>query len=198
MEYVIYWLWLSLHCTPGSITYALLRKRFSSPYEIYHATDDEIKEALKEYPMDVKLLCDKNITSARKLLDYCGRTGIRIITYDCDEYPRALRNISDPPVLLYCLGTIPSSEENAFISVVGTRKMSDYGKRMAFEIASDIATAGAVVVSGLALGIDSVAHAAALSVKAKTVAVLGNEGSSVLAHSSHYLGNFGVSSWKCT
>ena len=174
MEYVIYWLWLSLHCTPGSVTYALLRKSFASPYEVYHATDDEIKEALKEYPMDVKLLCDKDIKSARKLLDYCARTGIRIISYDCDEFPKALRNISDPPVLLYCLGQIPDTDKNAFISVVGTRKMSDYGKRMAFEIASDLATAGAVVVSGLALGIDSVSHAAALNAKAKTVAVLGN------------------------
>ncbi len=174
MEYTIYWLWLSLHCTPGSVTYALLRKSFASPYDVYHASEDELKEALKEYPMDLKLLCDKDITSARKLLDYCARTGIRIISYDCDEFPKGLRSISDPPVLLYCLGKIPSSDENTFISVVGTRKMSDYGKRMAFEISADLATAGAVVVSGLALGVDGVSHAAAMSVRAKTVAVLGN------------------------
>ena len=174
VEYIIYWLWLSLRCTPGSKTYATLRKSFDSPYDVYHASEQQIEVALAGSKRDIRSLCNKELTDAKKLLDYCVRTGIRLICYDSDEYPAPLREIENPPVLLYCLGEMPSAEKKLFISVVGTRSMSDYGKRMAFEIASDLSIAGAVVVSGLALGIDGCAHAAAMSAKGKTVAVLGN------------------------
>ena len=174
VEYIIYWLWLSMRCSAGSKTYAILRKSFATPYDVYHADEQEIACALEGNSRDFKALCNKELSDVKKLLEYCVRTGIKLICYDSPEYPAALREIEDPPVLLYCLGEIPSSDEKLFVSVVGTRTMSDYGKRMAFEISSDLAIAGAVVVSGLALGIDGTAHAAAISSKGKTVAVLGN------------------------
>ena len=174
MEYTLYWIWLSLCCTPGSNTYALLRRSFSSPREVFCAGEDEIRSALKENPTDLKSIIKKDTEKAKKVLDYCVRAKVKIVSYDSEEYPCGLREISNPPVLLYCLGDIPSDREHLFVSVVGTRKMSDYGKKMAFEISSDLTTAGVVVVSGLALGIDGTAHAAAMSAKGKTVAVLGS------------------------
>ncbi len=174
VEYIIYWLWLSLRCAPGSKTYATLRKSFDNPYCIYHASEEQLELALAGSRREIRCLCNKDLSDVKKLLDYCVRTGIKLICYDSDEYPASLREIENPPVLLYCLGEMPSAQEKLFVSVVGTRTMSDYGKRMAFEIASDLSIAGAVVVSGLALGIDGCAHAAAMSAKGKTVAVLGN------------------------
>ncbi|MBQ2719431.1 MAG: DNA-processing protein DprA, partial [Clostridia bacterium] len=86
----------------------------------------------------------------------------------------SLRLIPAPPVLLYCKGTLPQFNGRLSVAVVGTRKMSDYGKRMAFEISRDLARAGAIVVSGLALGVDGVANAAAINGGGETVAVLGS------------------------
>lgn len=96
---------------------------------------------------------------------------ISIITIKDKEYPKLLKEISDPPEALYIKGEI-NPEENCF-AVVGTRRYSSYGKQVALEIAGDLTEAGLTVVSGLAPGIDTFSHQAALERKGKTIAVLG-------------------------
>jgi DNA processing protein len=84
-------------------------------------------------------------------------------------YPDMLRQIFDPPKVLYVRGTLP---KESMVAVVGTRKATDYGLKATYQITSGLAKAGAIIVSGLALGIDAMAHRAALDAGGKTVAVL--------------------------
>lgn len=174
MEGILFWIWLSLRCTPGSGTFDLLLRAFDSPYEIYGADRDQLLPVLKKYDRDLTRLLDKDTGAAVRVLNFCNATGVHLIPYDDPGYPVALRSIPAPPVLLYCRGTLPQMNGCLSVSVVGTRKMSEYGKRMTFEIARDLARAGAIVVSGLAKGIDGVASAAAINGGGETVAVLGS------------------------
>jgi len=106
---------------------------------------------------------------ARKL----ERASIRPLILDDDTYPTALREITDPPPVLYVRGTITPADDWA-IAVVGTRRASQYGRHVTDRIVAEIAQAGVTVVSGLALGIDTSAHRAALAAGGRTIGVLGS------------------------
>ena len=98
---------------------------------------------------------------------------IRKITLENSEYPQILKEISDPPTELYVRGNFSKKDEIA-IGVVGTRSFTSYGKQTAYDIAGDLAEAGITIVSGLAKGIDTWAHKAALERGGRTIAVLGS------------------------
>lgn len=174
MDSVLFWIWLNRACTPGSGTFDLLLRAFDSPYEIYDADEGRLREVLAKYDKDLARLLNKDLEAATRILTFCNAEGVTLIPYDDPRYPAALRTIPSPPTLLYCRGILPQMNGRLAVAVVGTRKMSEYGKRMTFEIARDLARAGAVVVSGLALGIDGVANAAAINGGGETVAVLGS------------------------
>lgn len=97
---------------------------------------------------------------------------IRLVTILDNEYPDLLKHISDPPFLLYIKGTLASAKNPCF-GVVGTRAISEYGKRATPHLVKDIANAGFVIVSGLAAGVDTLAHKTAIEVGQQTIAVLG-------------------------
>lgn len=99
------------------------------------------------------------------------------------QYPKLLARIADPPAVLYCRGDV-SLLDSFCIAVVGTRNMSDYGRQAAADLAGGLAAAGVTVVSGLALGVDAVAHTATLDACGKTIAVLGT-GIGLLSPSSN-------------
>ncbi|MBI3945333.1 MAG: DNA-protecting protein DprA, partial [Armatimonadetes bacterium] len=98
--------------------------------------------------------------------------GARVLTLADPEYPSRLREIHDPPPVLYARGDLTAQDEYA-VAVVGSRRATDYGLRMAHEIAARLARAGVVVVSGLARGVDAAAHRGALAAGGRTLAVLG-------------------------
>jgi DNA processing protein len=97
---------------------------------------------------------------------------IKTIGIGNDDYPKLLKEIKDPPKVLYYIGSLPKTDENCF-AVVGTRRYSSYGKQVALEIAGDLAEAGLTIVSGLMSGIDTFSHQATLERKGRTIAVLG-------------------------
>ncbi len=99
--------------------------------------------------------------------------GARIITLRDDEYPALLKSIYDAPPYIYAKGDLGLLRPGSKVAVVGARYPTHYGKRMSEEIACDLASSGVVVVSGMARGCDSIAHAGALSVGGETIAVLG-------------------------
>ncbi|MEX2053972.1 MAG: DNA-processing protein DprA [Candidatus Colwellbacteria bacterium] len=111
----------------------------------------------------------------------------KIINLADKEYPRLLREIPDPPKEIYVRGKIPT--QPSVIAIVGTRKASARGKELAQEFATLLAQAGCVVVSGLALGIDTAAHKGALLAKGRTVAVLGNAIDSIYPEANRGLAN---------
>ena len=102
-----------------------------------------------------------------------GQVGARLVAFGDDEYPARLREIYDPPPFLWVRGRLTEADARA-VAVVGTRKATDAGRRVAERFGADLAEAGVTVVSGLAYGIDVTAHRAALAAGGRTVAVLGS------------------------
>ncbi|MBQ8175321.1 MAG: DNA-processing protein DprA [Clostridia bacterium] len=171
----LYWIWLSRRCAYDSGSLDRLLRVYTSPRAIYEASEVELRRALGDSAKtDLSRLCYKDLSDAQRIMDFCMMTDVGILAYDDPRYPARLRMLSDAPPVLYYKGNLPTFEGRLAVAVVGTRKMSDYGKRMAFEIAHDLTRAGATVVTGMALGIDGVASAAAVAAEAPSVAVLGS------------------------
>lgn len=173
MKDSLFWIWLSLACTPGSETFVTFARKNYSPYEIYSMTPTELESVFGKRNADIRRLSDKNLDDAKRINDYCFLRNVGLVSWDDEEYPIRLKQIENPPPLLYYTGRLPSSRDELFVSVVGTRTMSEYGRKTAFEISYDLSLAGAVVVSGMALGIDGVASSGALCAGGETVVVLG-------------------------
>ncbi len=166
------WVWLATRCGAGSTEIVPLLEKLGSIKDIYRADFDEyIRFGISERMAD--LLSDKALDEVYSIIEYCSKARVGILCYDDAKYPSSLRSLKDPPAVLYYAGTLPSFNRELCISVVGTRKMSEYGMRAAYKIAYETAGAGAVIVSGMALGIDSVASGAAIAAGGRTVAVLG-------------------------
>ncbi len=167
------WVWLAL-CGGNSTgkTKALL-SHFGSAEKVYAATEQEYREIdiISEY--DISYLTDKRLDRAEKIIDECIKKRIRIITMQDVAYPDRLKQISMPPPVIYARGMDIDIDDEAAIAVVGTREATNYGLRAAEKISSEIAAGGGLVVSGLARGIDTVAHMSAINAGGKTVAVLG-------------------------
>jgi len=112
-------------------------------------------------------------TEPANVLDLLQKHKIDIISFDDATYPKLLKEISNPPYVIYLRGALLPTDENA-IGIVGSRKGTDYGHRVTFEIAKGLGVAGVTVVSGLALGLDTEAHRGALAGGGRTIAVLAN------------------------
>ncbi|MEE0968932.1 MAG: DNA-processing protein DprA [Clostridia bacterium] len=173
MTDTVYWIWLASRLGAASRRLPYLLDRYSSPYDIYRAEDEEL-ERLDLSPRLINGLRNKDMKEAYAILDYCASHNIGILTYSGEFYPDKLRSIADPPAVLYFKGKLPNTNDFVSIAMVGTRKMSEYGKRSAYKIAYELASAGVTVVSGMALGIDSVAACGAICGGGKTIAVLGS------------------------
>ena len=168
-----YWVWLSERKGISMRIKLQLLEHFGSPENIYYAEADDY---LQVDGMTLKLaaqLMDKSTASADRILGDCERIGARILTMQDADYPVRLRNIYEPPCLLYVKGQLPMIDEEAAIAMVGTRKATPYGVETAEELAYAMAKQGALIVSGGAYGIDTAAHRGALRAGAKTVALLG-------------------------
>ena len=171
----LYWIWLALKIGAGKGGFAELLSQFGSPENIYAADVAELLP-FKSGPRDSKIeaLLDKNLEKAYNIEKYCSQKHIEILKYGEPGYPALLMNLKNPPVILYAKGKIKDLDKKVCIGVVGTRKLTEYGRQSAYRIGYELASAGAVVVSGMALGIDSVAACGALDARGKTVAVLGS------------------------
>ena len=174
MNELVYWIWLSLCCRPDTSTFSSLLKKFNSAKEVFDATDREISSALTPRSSDRNLLLERDLTRAKEILEFCTKRDVGLLPYCDEKYPKQLRDISTPPVLLYYRGVLPDLNKGVRIAVVGTRKLSEYGRKNAFTLAYDLAKSGATIVSGMATGIDGVAHAGAISADMPTIAVLGS------------------------
>ncbi len=116
---------------------------------------------------------DKPAAAAREIMEAVEKKGYRLYFYGQDSYPELLREIYDPPPVIYSAGEILPGDYNA-VAVVGTRKASQYGRAASGRISGDVALAGLTVVSGCALGVDASAHRAALDSGGRTIGVLGS------------------------
>ena len=172
MKDIAKWIWFAEECGTASNEMLRVLEKFGSVDEIYLANYDDFSYADISEHVSEKL-SNKSLENAYSIIDRCESLNIGIVTFADDEYPKSLRSLTNPPAVLYYRGKLPSLNRRLCIAAVGTRNMSEYGMRAAYKIAYEVASSGAVVVSGMALGIDSVAASAAIAAKGKTVAVLG-------------------------
>lgn len=168
-----HWIWLATREGLGDRGRALLLERFSDAEEIYFAQTSDYSVAEGISPEAVTALSDKNLTEAQKILAQCNRENIQILTIQDAAYPKRLRNIADPPVVLYYKGRLPETDDLPLIAVVGTRGASAYGMGTAKRMGYQIAACGGVVVSGVASGIDAMAMQGALTAGMPVIGVLG-------------------------
>ena len=146
---------------------------FPDPYEIYRLSEEEIGQIEGLSIARKEALGDKSLNEAYNVVKYCRENKIGIISYADKEYPARLRTIEDPPIVLYCKGQLPDMNRRLCVGMVGTRRISEYGKQTSYKISYELSAARAVVVSGMALGVDGVCAAGVIAAGGTTVAVLG-------------------------
>lgn len=169
-----YWVWLSEVKGLTNRSKLLLLDYFGTPENVYYADEDEYRLVEGIEPRQIALLAEKSLENADRILGACSRLGLRLLTMQDADYPMRLRNIFEPPCLLYVKGQLPVIDEEVAVAMVGTRKASPYGIEAAEKIAYGLCRQGAVVISGAAAGVDSASHRGALRAGGKTIAVLGN------------------------
>ena len=170
---LIHWIWLSTRAGMGDRTRRAVLERLGDAENVYFAASDayEAVESLSEDA--VASLMDKDLHAAAKILEECAEKGIHILCWPDAAYPARLKNIPDPPLVLYYKGNLPDFDRLPVIGVVGTRKASAYGLTAAKRLGYQIASCGGMVVSGMAFGIDGMAMRGALTAGKSVVGVLG-------------------------
>ena len=182
-----YWVWLSeLKGLRNQTRLALLR-RFGDPESIFYADADELLLTDGVERSQLKLLENHDLAPADRILADCQRLDIRLLPLSDAAYPGRLKNIYDPPALLYCKGRLPLLDDLLCVAVVGTRDCTPYGVACAAKLGFSLASGGAVVVSGLAKGIDAAATRGALRAGGVTVGVVGNGLDVYYPYESRYL-----------
>ena len=171
MSELKYWLWLSLRRGIARADLLALLERFGSPENIYFAGESEYKAVM---PAGYEPLLDKSMARAREIMALCAENGWTILTLGDATYPVRLRNIFDPPLLLYIRGRLPDLNEEAPVAIVGTRSCTPYGLVTAERVSYEAAKSGAVIVTGMARGIDTAAVRGALRAGGRVIGVLGS------------------------
>ena len=170
---LIYWIWLATRQGMTAWEKQVVLAYFGNPEDCYFAKEAAYQNIEDLSKTAVEALCDKDIREAEDILAACAKKKIHILTWSDARYPVALKNISDPPMILYYRGILPEFNDHPFIGVVGTRKASAYGLKLAENISRQIARCGGIVVSGMAEGIDAMATRGALAEGKPVVGVLG-------------------------
>ncbi|MDD5693358.1 MAG: DNA-processing protein DprA [Patescibacteria group bacterium] len=170
-EELKYWLIISNNPKIGSIGFKQILDTKVKLKTIYNSSKKELMSyGLSNRIVQELLVCQKEY-KPELVINNLKSNHISVITLNSPKYPKLLREIYDPPGVLYYKGSF--DHHDLMIGIVGSRKPTDYGRHITYELSYDLAKAGITIVSGLALGIDSIAHQAALDAKGKTVAVLG-------------------------
>jgi len=170
---LLHWIWLAHRPGVSDRMKVRLLQHFRDPEDIYFADGEAYRHVEGITAEMVETLKDKNLSFAENILECCRREKLHILTYQDAAYPSKLKNIADPPVLLYYKGHLPDFDALPVIGVVGTRKASAYGMQTAKRMGYQIARCGGIVVSGMAYGIDGMAMSGALTAGQMTVGVLG-------------------------
>lgn len=167
------WIWLSRLRGLRTRTRSALLAQFSDAAEIRRAERKTLERIEEITPEEVEALLSRDDGKVARILRRCEEENVQILTIQDALYPERLRNIPDPPFVLYVRGRLPAVDAEPVIAVVGTRRNTPYGEKMARNIAYELAAKGAIVCTGLADGIDSLAAKGALTAGGKVIGVLG-------------------------
>jgi DNA processing protein len=169
----LYWIGFNFVKGIGAVRFKALLDFFGDPAVAWNAP----AEALMEAGLSAKIV--ENLNKVRtqvnleKVYERMQAQGIRCLTWNDENYPRHLKNIEQPPPVLYMRGEMLPEDDWA-VAIVGTRKVTSYGRQVAEEVATFLAQNHVTVVSGLARGVDAIAHLSALKAGGRTIAVLGS------------------------
>ena len=173
MNVLLHWIWLAHRPGVSDRVKVRLLQHFRDPEDIYFADGESYRHVEGVTAEAAEGLKDKDLTFAESVLEACRRENLHVLTFQDAAYPSKLKNIADPPILLYYKGNLPDLDSLPVVGVVGTRKASAYGMQTAKRMGYQIAKCGGIVVSGMAYGIDGMAMSGALTAGAVTVGVLG-------------------------
>ncbi|MBR2133181.1 MAG: DNA-processing protein DprA [Eubacterium sp.] len=171
-ENLRYWLWLSRALGAGAAIKSLCEE-FGGAKEIYNSNIIEWRMSPSLSLNQINRLESTSLNSIEEIIYTCEQNGWKIIDFDDERYPNRLKEIYNPPAVLFVDGELPDIDNSLCIGVVGTRKASAYAVKSAHIMSRGIAEAGAVVVSGGALGVDTASHKGAIMAGGKTISVLG-------------------------
>ena len=169
----LHWIWLATRAGLSDRGRMALLQRFADAEDIYYAEAGEYARIDGLSAEAVAALQEKSLQGAEQILADCRRENIHILTWQDALYPKRLKNIADPPVVLYYKGRLPEVDALPAVAVVGTRNASAYGLSTAKRLGYQIAACGGLLVSGAASGVDTLAMRGALSANAAVIGVLG-------------------------
>lgn len=168
----LYWIWLQKALGEGARIKEIVED-FGSAKALYESNILEWRMSPSLVPKQINRLQSVTLEDAQKIKDDCDKNGWQIITYEDEKYPNRLKEIINPPAVLYVDGEFPNVDNEVLIAMVGTRKASDYAIKVTDIMSRGVSECGAVVVSGGALGVDASAHRGAILSGGRTIAVLG-------------------------
>ncbi len=158
----------------GTMRIQLLLKRFGSPQKVLRASADNLMQVPGvDRKISASIVNWQRLVSVGEELRMAEEANVRILSFLDGEYPENLKQVYDPPIILYVKGAFSPEDKHA-IAIVGTRRSTLYGREIASRLARQLASLGITVVSGLARGIDTAAHEGALQGHGRTIGVLGS------------------------
>ena len=173
MEERAYWVALNLVNGVGAVRFKNLLDHFGDPRSAWEAHPDQLRASGLPEKVVGNFIATRDSVSLQEVWDNLLSQEITLITWQDENYPARLKKIATPPPVLYARGEITTKDQWA-IAIVGTRRITAYGRQVTEDIAGFLARNGVTVVSGMALGVDSIAHRAALDAGGRTIAVLGS------------------------
>lgn len=168
-----YWIAFSRVPTVGRVRIGLLEERFGSLRAAWQAAGSELGASGLASGVVSAIEQVRRVIEPERELELVRNAKVTVLTWHDSAYPRAFRNIDDPPPILFIKGILEPDDE-VRVTVVGTRNPTVYGKEVTRELSDGLAESGVTVVSGLARGIDGIAHDAALRAGGRTIAVIGS------------------------
>lgn len=175
MSELLYWVWLSMRSAVRPETKIALLAHCDGVRPLFFARREELAGLdVRLRPSEERALLDKDTTAAEAALRICEREGISVVTLRDAGYPARLRQLESAPTVLYVLGRLPMTDDRPPFAVVGTRRASRYGLRMARSFGADIVRSGGILVSGMTPGIDAAAAEGALDQHGMVIGVTGS------------------------
>lgn len=179
--------WIAFHFVPyiGPATVRQLQRHFGSLERAWFADSHKLRAALNERARNALIMRRRELDPV-KVEARLHEQGVRTVTLVDDDYPFLLNEVAVPPPVLFYRGEFLEQDRHA-IAIVGTRKVSPYGREVAYTLGRDLAQAGLTIVSGLARGVDGIAHRAAVEAGGRTIAVLGGGVNRIYPHENKQL-----------
>ncbi len=171
---LIHWIWLATRPDLSGREKLAVLQHFGDPEDIYYAEKESFEAVEGLTKKAFASLQNKDLHKAGAILRACMDKSIHLCTFHDGAYPSLLKNIADPPLVLYYKGYLPDLDSLPVIGIVGTRKASGYGLNIARKMGNQIAKCGGVVVSGIANGIDAAAMSGALTAGGYVIGILGS------------------------